>query len=55
MQMGVTKTKTAYFVVCTIHGMVIDKITFDKERWESTKSKFEMFYKDFYINSFFSE
>ena len=55
MRMGVTKTKTAYFVVWTIHAMVIDKITFDKELWESIKSKFEMFYKDFYLNSFFSE
>ena len=31
MQMGVTKTKTAYFVVWTAHGMVIDNIAFDKE------------------------
>ena len=53
MQMEVTKTKTAYFVVSTIHGMVIGKITFDKELWESMKSNFEMFYKDFYLNSFF--
>ena len=48
MQMGVTKTKTAYFVVWTTHGMVIDKITFDKELWESLKSNFEMFYKDLF-------
>ena len=47
MQMGVAKTKTAYFVVWTIHGMVVDKITFDKE---SMKSNFGMFYKDFYLN-----
>ena len=55
MQMGVTKTKTAYFVVWTTHRMVINKITFDKELWESMRSNFEMFYKDFYLNSFFSE
>ena len=29
--MGVTKTKTAYFVVWTIHGLVIENISFDKE------------------------
>ena len=55
MQMEVTKTKNAYFVVWTTHGMVIGNITFDKELWESMKSNFEMFYKDFYLNSFFSE
>ena len=55
MQMGVTKTKTAYFVVWATHGMVIDSITFDKELRESMKSNCEMFYKDFYLNSFFSE
>ena len=55
MQMGVTKIKTAYFVVWTPHGMVIDKITFDKELWESMKSNFEMFYKDPHLNSSFSE
>ena len=33
MQMGVTKTQTAYFVVWTTHGVVIDTITFDKELW----------------------
>ena len=54
-QMGVTKTKPAYFVFWTTHGMVIDNITFDKELWVSMKSNFEMFYKDFYLNSFFSE
>ena len=47
MQMGITKTKTAYFVLWTTHGMVINNITFDKELWESMKSNFEMFYKDF--------
>ena len=55
MQMEVIKTKNAYFVVWTTHGMVIGNITFDKELWESMKSNFEMFYKDFYLNSFFSE
>ena len=55
MQIEVTKTKNAYFVVWTTHGMVIGNITFDKQLWESMKSKFEMFYKDFYLNSFFSE
>ena len=55
MQMEVIKTKNAYFVVWTTHGMVIGNITFDKELWESVKSNFEMFYKDFYLNSFFSE
>ena len=55
MRMGVTKTKTAYFGVRNIHGMVIDKVTFDRELWELMKSNFEMFYKDFYLNSFFSE
>ena len=49
----ITKTKTAFFLVWTIHGMVIDKITFDKELWESVKSNFGMFYKKFYLNSFF--
>ena len=49
MQMGVRKTKTADFVVWTIHGMMIDKITFEKELWESMKSNFEMFYKYFYF------
>ena len=55
MQMGITKTKNAYFVVWTTHRMVKDNITFDKEVWKSMKSNFEMFYKDFYLNSFFSE
>ena len=55
MQMGITKIKTAYFVVWTTHGMVIDNITFDKELWESKKSDFEMFYKDIYLNSFSSK
>ena len=31
MQMGVTKTKNAYFVVWTTHGVVVDNITFDKK------------------------
>ena len=53
MQMAVTKTKTAYFVVWTTHEMVIDNITFDKELWESMKSNFERFYKGFYLNLFF--
>ena len=48
MPMGVTKTKNAHFVVWTTHGMVID-ITFDKELWESMKSNFETFYKDFNV------
>ena len=52
--MGVTKTKTAYIVVWTTYGMVIDKITFDKGLWKSMKSNFEMFYKKFYSNLFFS-
>ena len=43
MQMGVTKTKTAYFLVWTAHGMVIDNINFDKELWESMRSNFECF------------
>ena len=55
MQMGIIKTKTAYFVVWTTHGMVIDNITFDKELWESKKSNFEMFYKDIYLKSFSSK
>ena len=50
-----TKTKFTYFVVWNTHGMVIDNITFDKELWESMKSRFEMFYKDFYLNLFSSE
>ena len=49
MPMGVTKTKNAHFVVWTTHGMVIDNITFDKELWESMKSNFETFYKDFNV------
>ena len=53
MEMAVTKTKTAYFAVQTTHGMIIDNITFDKELWESMKSNFEVFYRDFYLNSFF--
>ena len=55
MQKRVTKTKTADFVVRTTHRMVIDNITFDKELWESMRSNSQMFYKDFYLNSFFSE
>ena len=55
MQMVVTKTKTAYFVVWATHEMVIDNITFDKELWESMKSRFELFYKGIYLNSFFSK
>ena len=43
MQMGVTKTKTAYFLVWTTHGMVIDNSNFDKELWESMRSNFECF------------
>ena len=42
---GVTKTKTDYIVVWTTHGMVIDKITFDKALWESMKNNFGMLYK----------
>ena len=53
MQMVVTKTKTAYFVVWTTHEMVIDNITFDKELWESMKSRFELFYKGIYETHFF--
>ena len=53
MQMGVSKTKTAYLVVWTIHDMVKEKINFDKEQWESMKSNFEMFYKDFISTHFF--
>ena len=49
MQMGVTKTQNAYFAVwtTTTHGIVIENITFDKESWESMRSNFEIFYKDF--------
>ena len=50
---GVTKTKSDYFVVWTTHGMMIDNITFHKELWESMKSSFEIFYKDFFLNSIF--
>ena len=53
--MRVKKTKTVYFVVWTTHGMVIDNIAFYKELWKSTKRNFGMFYKDFYLNSFFQE
>ena len=45
--MGITKTKTAYFVVWTTHGMVIDNITFDKELWESKKVTLKCFTKTF--------
>ena len=55
MEMRATTTKNAYFVVWTRHGMMIDNITFDQELWESIKSNFEMFYKAFYLNLFFSE
>ena len=55
IQMGVTKTRTAYFLVWNTHRMVIDNIAFDKELWESMRSNFKLFYKDFYLNSFFSE
>ena len=51
--MGVTETKTAYFVVWITHGMVIDNITVDKELWESVRCNFEIFYKELYLNSFF--
>ena len=54
IQMGVRKTKTTYFVVWNTHRMVIDNITFGKELWESMRSNFKLFYKDFYLNSFFS-
>ena len=50
---GVTKTKSDYFVVWTTHGMMIDNITFHKELWESMKSSFEIFYKDFFLSSIF--
>ena len=53
MQMGFTKTKNAYFVVWTTHGMVKGNITLDEKLWESMKSNFEIFYKDFVLNSFF--
>ena len=55
MQIAIRKTKTAYLGVWTTHGMAIDNTTFDKKLWESMKSSFEMFYQDFYLNSFFSE
>ena len=35
--------------------MVIDDVTFDKELWQSTKSNFEIFYKYFFLNLYFSE
>ena len=47
MQMGITRTKNDYFVVSTTHGIVINNIPFAKELWESIKSNFEMFFKDF--------
>ena len=53
MQMEVTKSKNSYFLVWTMLGMVICNITVDKEVWESLKSNFELFYKDFYLNFFF--
>ena len=37
---GSYKNKNGYFVVWTIYKMVIDKIAFDKELWESMKSNF---------------
>ena len=48
--------KNQKWLLCGLdyHGMVIDNITFDKKLWESMKSKFEIFYKYFYLNSFFS-
>ena len=53
MQMRVTKTKNAYFVVWASYGMVIDNITFDKELSESMKSNYEIFYKDLFKLIFF--
>ena len=53
MQMEVTKSKNSYFLVWTMLGMAICNITVDKEVWESLKSNFELFYKDFYLNFFF--
>ena len=50
MKIGVTKSNVAYFVVWTLHGMVIDNSSF-KELWESMQMNFENFYKDFYLNS----
>ena len=55
MQVEVTNIKVAYFVVWNTHGMEIDIIAFNKELWESIKSNFEMFCRDFHLNSFFSE
>ena len=52
MKIGVTKSNVAYFVVWTLHGMVIDNSSF-KELWESMQMNFENFYKDFYLNYFF--
>lgn len=52
--MGNTRTKIAYFVVWTTHGMVKDNITFNKGPWESMKSNFEKFRIHFYLDLFFS-
>ena len=38
--MGSYKNKNGYFVVWTTYKIVTDKITFDKELWESMKSNF---------------
>ena len=54
MQMGVTNISKLYFVVWTPHGLIIDHISFDPELWSSMKHKFEKFYKEFYLKSFYS-
>ena len=45
--MAVTKRKLCYFVLWTLHGKVIDTISFDDIIWKGA------FYKDFYLRNFF--
>ena len=51
--MAVTNLEKTYFVVWIRHGMIIDTVTFDKELWDDTKSKFILYYENFYLKTFF--
>ena len=55
LQMGVTNSKFIYFVVWTHFGMVVDKINFNAEIYNDMKVKFEKYYNEFSLKSYYSK
>ena len=53
VQMGVTGLRKCFFFVWTSHGYFAEEIHFDVELWEEITNLFTLFYKKYYLESFF--